>query len=282
MKLTEIRQGEEITLEVIINGARYEFKSDMVDAADGGGIYASPVRVQDKVLSFASDRIVVNLVLNRQNHPPVVWRRIRVETTVYKKNTLYRITSVTTGLEENRRSAFRLPLGLQGVAQIGANRKASDVMVQDISESGFSIVVKDDIENSDGLIVRLVFSDDGASMSLTGLVVRKVVYGEEKVLYGCKLNNKVVALSRYINERQRKQILKQKEVTLEQGKIVGYGDLRGKAQNAADDRKGDAIRGLSDGSADRIKNDRYRNVNLNEGDHKNINYDRYKNLNLNG
>lgn len=36
MKLTEIRQGEEITLEVIINGARYEFKSDMVDAADGG------------------------------------------------------------------------------------------------------------------------------------------------------------------------------------------------------------------------------------------------------
>lgn len=102
------------------------------------------------------------------------------------------------------------------------------------------------------------------------------------MLYGCKLNNKVVALSRYINERQRKQILKQKEVTLEQGKIVGYGDLRGKAQNAADDRKGDAIRGLSDGSADRIKNDRYRNVNLNEGDHKNINYDRYKNLNLNG
>lgn len=91
MKLTEIRQGEEITLEVIINGARYEFKSDMVDAADGGGIYASPVRVQDKVLSFASDRIVVNLVLNRQNHPPVVWRRIRVETTVYKKNTLYSV-----------------------------------------------------------------------------------------------------------------------------------------------------------------------------------------------
>lgn len=282
MKLTEIRQGEEITLEVIINGARYEFESDMVDAADGGGIYASPVRVQDKVLSFASDRIVVNLVLNRQNHPPVVWRRIRVETTVYKKNTLYRITSVTTGLEENRRSAFRLPIGLQGVAQIGANRKASDVMVQDISESGFSIVAKDDIENSDGLIVRLVFSDDGASMSLTGLVVRKVVYGEEKVLYGCKLNNKVAALSRYINERQRKQILKQKEVTLEQGKIVGYGDLRGKAQNAADDRKDNAIRGLSDGSAGRIKSDRYRNVNLNEGDRKNINYDRYKNLNLNG
>ena len=105
MKLTEIRQGEEITLEVIINGARYEFKSDMVDAADGGGIYASPVRVQDKVLSFASDRIVVNLVLNRQNHPPVVWRRIRLYIELHRlQPDLKRTEEVHSGF----RSDFRV------------------------------------------------------------------------------------------------------------------------------------------------------------------------------
>lgn len=281
MKLAEIRQGEEITLEVIINGARYEFKSDMVDVADGGGIYASPVRIKDKVLSFASDKVVVNLILNRQDHPPVVWRRINAETTVYKKNTLYRITSIAAGLEENRRGAFRLPLGIQGVAQIGANRKANDVIVQDISDSGFSIVAKDDVENADGLVVRLVFNDEGASMSLTGLVIRKVVYSEEKVIYGCKLNNKAVALSRYINEKQRKLIAKQKDITLEQGRIAGYGDLRGKSQNSTDDRE-DTIRGLSDDSNRKINSDRYRNVNLSDGNHKSVNFDRYKNLDFNG
>jgi len=285
MRLSEIPNGEEITLEVIINNARYEFKTTVIEEIDTGGVYAEPVRVQEKVLSFASDNVVVNIILYRTEKAPIVWRHVIVETVVYRKNTVYRITSATSGLEENRRNAFRLPVGLPGVAQLGSNRKAADVLVKDVSELGFSLVSVDDIENFEGILVRLVFSDGNTTLSLTGLVVRKVKQDDGRFLYGCKLNSKMPALAKYINESQRRQIVMQKEIAFEQQtkQTVGFGDLRGKnnTQNA-EDKKEAAVRRLTSSEGEhKLDSDRYRNVDLGgETVKKKVDYERYQNLKL--
>lgn len=261
MKLSEIQQGEEIKLEVIINNTSYEFKTSVIGEAEGGGIYTSPVRSKDKVVSFASASIVVNIILSRQGRLPVVWRRVIVETALYKKHTVYRITSATIGLEENRRNAFRLMMGIAGVAQLGSNTKAVDVVIKDISESGFSIISKENIEETDNIVVRLVFADEDNKFSLFGLIVRKVEQSEKQFLYGCKMSQKVPALSRYINEKQRLLLMKQRGVVTEPGRSPkGFGDLRKKNEDTEENEK--RIKALSGDGKHKINYSRYNGLDL--------------------
>lgn len=279
MKLSEIQSDEEIKLEVVINGMPYEFKSRVIDSADGGGIFASPVRMNDKVVGLSSNNIIVNLILVRKNRIPVVWRRVSVQTDIHKRQTVYRIIAVTSGMEENRRNAYRLALGVQAVAQLGANTKAVDVTVRDISESGFAVISKENIEEFDGKLVHLSFADEGRNFSLIGLIVRKEQYAEDRYLYGCKLNQRYVMLSRYINEKQRKQIVEQKDIVLENAGVPkGFGDLRKPAVSEDNDKK---VKALSPDNNKKIDNERYKNLNLKDEKKKKIDYERYSGLDFN-
>lgn len=276
MKLSELKSGDEITFEVLINSTPYEFKCTVLDDAGGNAIYTTPIRANNKVVSLASDSITINIILSRKDMMPVVWRRVSAVIDTHKKNTVYRVSCLTLGMEENRRSAFRLYLGLSAVAQIGTNRKAVDVILKDISESGFSIISKENLDEFEGNLARIVFSDEGKSFSVVGIIIRKFPYDDERFLYGCRLNQKTITLSRYINERQRKQIAMQKEVTLHAGRMPkGFGDLRKQSEEEAKEKR---LRALTEETR-KIPAERYKNVNMkNSG--KKINYNRYKGLNL--
>ena len=56
-----------------------------------------------------------------------------------------------------------------------------------MSESGFSFVGTEDMDNVINMPVRLVFADFNQNYSLMGLIVRKVVIGENKIVYGCRV-----------------------------------------------------------------------------------------------
>lgn len=259
MKLSELKQGDEIIFEVLINGTPYEFKSTVIDNAGGNAVYTTPVRANNKIVSLSSDSITVNIIFTRQDKMPVVWRRVSVFIDTHKKSSVYRVSSITSGMEENRRSAFRLYLGIPAVAQIGANKKAVDVMLKDISEAGFSIVSKESLDEFEGNLARIVFKDDNKSFSIVGIIIRKVPYDDDRFLYGCRLNQKTSVLSRYINERQRRQIMMQKEITLQAGRTPkGFGDLRKQSESEAKEQR---LRALTE-------------------DGKKINYNRYRGLNL--
>lgn len=55
--------------------------------------------------------------------------------------------------------AFRIDIGVSGIAQIGANTAPADVVVRDLSESGFSFVASKDVEPFEGLVVRMTFTE---------------------------------------------------------------------------------------------------------------------------
>lgn len=276
MRLSELNNGDEITFEVLIGNNPYEFKCTVIDNAGGNSIFTTPIRTNGKVVSLASGSITVNVIFSRKDKMPVVWRRVSAVIDTHKKNTVYRVSSVTLGMEENRRSAFRLYLGLPAVAQIGANKKAVDVILKDLSEAGFSIISKENLDDFEGNLTRIVFNDDNKSFSIVGIIIRKVPYDDDRFLYGCRLNQKTMSLSRYINERQRRQIAMQKEISLQAGRTPkGFGDLR---KQSEEDAKESRIRALTEEDK-KISLDRYENVNL-KSTGKKINYNRYKGLNL--
>lgn len=283
MKVVEIKPKEAIIFEVVVGGKPYEFQSSVIGEAEGA-LITEPIRMQDKVVSFESNNISINLIYKRKDGAPMVWRRVLVETSTYKRQTVYKVVCKEDGKPENRRDSYRLTINRQSIAQLGINTKGMEVIIHDISESGFSIITNQYIENINGILVHTMFEDGDYKFSLLGTIVRKVKYKEGFYLYGCRLNRQVNTLSKYITEMQRKEIVTQNEVVIEARNPAGYGDLR-KQQEENMERREKIVKGLSSGESendrDFLKSDRYKNVKLNDADSKKVDYDRYKGLKLN-
>lgn len=206
MLLQEMPADNKIIIELSIKGQKFEFPSKVV-SQENNSIFIEPIRINGKVLTFnASESIAINIVMIRENKSPMVWKGVGVACVHEKSGSFYKITASGEGFEINRRGAFRLFVGISGVAQLGINRKAVDVIVKDVSENGFSFVSSEDMENVINMPVRLVFNDFNKNYSLMGIIVRKVIINETKVLYGCQLSVNNSQLEQYINQKQRQML----------------------------------------------------------------------------
>lgn len=206
MLLQEMPADNKIIIELSIKGQKFEFPSKVVRQGNNS-IFIEPIRINGKVLTFnSSESVAINIVMIRENKSPMVWKGVGVACVHEKSGSFYKITASGEGFEINRRGAFRLFVGISGVAQLGINRKAVDVIVKDVSENGFSFVSSEDMENVINMPVRLVFNDFNKNYSLMGIIVRKVIINETKVLYGCQLSVNNSQLEQYINQKQRQML----------------------------------------------------------------------------
>ena len=206
MLLQEMPADNKIIIELSIKGQKFEFPSKVVSQGNNS-IFIEPIRINGKVLTFnSSESVAINIVMIRENKSPMVWKGVGVACVHEKSGSFYKITASGEGFEINRRGAFRLFVGISGVAQLGINRKAVDVIVKDVSENGFSFVSSEDMENVINMPVRLVFNDFNKNYSLMGIIVRKVIINETKVLYGCQLSVNNSQLEPYINQKQRQML----------------------------------------------------------------------------
>lgn len=205
MKLNELAVGDNVILQVEINGQFAEFPTTVTDVKSEN-VLLDVIRVNEKIVGFSSEHVVIDLINIRPEKPPMVWKRVSCITVSQQGKTQYQIAASGEGFESNRREAFRLFVGISGIAQVGLNKKALDVIVKDVSENGFSFVSEINLEDAYNKPVRLVFEDMERNYSLMGIVVRQVVIAENKVLYGCKMSVDNFEIVRYINFKQRQQL----------------------------------------------------------------------------
>ena len=207
MLLQDIPEDNNLVIELSMNGQKYEFPSKVIRKVNQS-VLVEPIRINGKILSFNSSGggITVSVYMIRDSKPPMLWKGVAVNSIREDNGTFYKITANGEGFEVNRRGAFRLFIGISGVAQLGTNRKAVDVIVKDVSESGFSFVGMEDMDNVINMPVRLVFADFNQNYSLMGIIVRKVVIGENKIVYGCRLGVRNANLEQYISQKQRQML----------------------------------------------------------------------------
>lgn len=203
MQLQEVSENSNLIFELSLNGQKFEFPSKCTGVS-GNSIFAEPIKIDGRVLNFKSEvSVTINLVLIRKDKSPIVWKGIGVSVVMVNGKTMYKVIATADGFEMNRRGAFRLFVGISGVAQMGVNKKAVDVIVKDVSETGFAFVSNENIDNIIDVPIRLVFSDLNMNFNLSGICVRKVIIDENKIIYGCQLNRENPMLLRYISEKQR-------------------------------------------------------------------------------
>lgn len=235
MKITELKPEEEIIFEIKLGNDTHEFKSKVLEIKPDF-IIANPIRAEGKVLSFSSASVPTDLVYKRADKAPIVWKQVAITVVAYKKNTVYKIMQSMEGREMNRRGSYRLYVGVDGVVQLGSNHKAVDVLVKDISESGFAFICSEDLEDAESRgSVHMVFKDNDKNIAINGIIVRKIELGPNRFLYGCIINLKTPLVAQYINQKQRERIAKQKEVkTLSGGTRPGA--MAGKKGQTAIDK----------------------------------------------
>lgn len=206
MQLAELPVGANILFNVSIHKHDLEFPSEVIEVHDNF-ILTKPVMSKGKVVGLGGEGVSVGLAyLKNEKKPPVVWKGIGCSVVKVKGRVLYKVVASGAGFEMNRREAFRLFVGIDGIARVGTNRRAMNVILKDISATGFAFVVEHEIENADNAAVRLVFKDFDRSYDLTGFIVRTVKAEEDKYVYGCRMNMKNQLISHYINMKQRQML----------------------------------------------------------------------------
>lgn len=205
MTFTEAQVGDNLIIQVVFKEQNIDLPSKIVGIR-GNDLIVDIIYLNKKIVNLSSDNIRINLMLIRENKVPIVWKNVTCKTIKENEQAFYQITAHSEGYENNRREAFRLIIGNDGMAQVGVNKKALEVIVKDISENGFSFVTSTDIKMAIGKPVRLVFVDLDITFNLIGIVVRKVNVNEQEVLYGCKLSVRNNKLLKYINSKQRQSI----------------------------------------------------------------------------
>jgi hypothetical protein len=155
---------------------------------------------------------MIEVVIVNVNDIPYRWKSVKIKTVEYNKEKYHLIISDDDVERMNRRNGYRLYLGIPGVAQLGANRAAVDVIIKDISESGIGIVCEKDVEIVGKEIVHVNFreSKSGSNFNLNAVDVRKMTLPDERIIYGCKLLGESDKLRKFIMQRQREKIQRNK------------------------------------------------------------------------
>lgn len=209
MKLSELPDGTEVSFELYITGKKFEFPS-VLNFHKKGKAYFEPIRVGDKFLNIEDEKIHANLLLNVEGDKPVMWHEAGVKSEVYKKQVYYTMDADSNGKKHNRRAAYRQYIGESVFARIGSGKPEVQVLLKDVSNTGFAFIYREDIEDSDHAMVFMVYNykDENTAFALTlsGTVVRKQQLEDGRFLYGCALLKRNDLISKFVNYKQKEQL----------------------------------------------------------------------------
>lgn len=209
MLLEELDVGSRITILVGIGSQTLSFDTVLEEPAEHG-VLTTPVYRNDKLVGFRTKGLIIRVqVTNASDQKVYEFANVDILNVKTQDEQIHhKMVCKMPGKQINRRTAVRVWLGKEGIAQIGVHKVAYEVIVKDISVSGISFIFHKDLAVEPGTIAHITFNDTEARMkfSLSAIIVRKAELEEGKVLYGCRLNQESPAIAKYVNDKQREKL----------------------------------------------------------------------------
>ena len=216
MRLIEMTVGQNFTINVHIGENSLFFQSVVREIMTKKNFILADAVIRDgKPVSLRGKNVVVDLLFTPESDEikPLIFKN--VTSTLVKKNTgeyFYTFTTLAEGLPFNRREHFRCYVGIPSSLQCSLNSKACNALIKDVSSSGFAVVCDESVVLTPGQLVHTVLNDqprtngETFNFHLYGLVQRSQSLDNGKILYGCRLNEPVNGLDRYIMEKERARL----------------------------------------------------------------------------
>ena len=140
MRLKELKNGDKLHVIVYLKKGRLEFDTHILHQ-DSFGSVIKVIHHGDKIVNFSIPDIRIELNHVQSNGKPIIWSDCQIKTVIFKGRQIQIASTEVEGIEKNRREAFRLGMGVNGMAKVG-NRPEQEAMINDISYYGFGIVLR--------------------------------------------------------------------------------------------------------------------------------------------
>lgn len=200
MRLNEVKPGTPVKIEIIQGKKKLEFDSQAVNVVNNN-LLIDCIRYQNAVLNLNAKNVQINLIAFMLPLP-IQFTNVKIELFHQGEKMYHCVAAPYQGRKMNRRNSFRVFIGESGIIQVGENKRTQDILVKDISETGFAIMSERDL-NADNANVRLEYKDKGTTIILQGKVVRKEKVLKNNFLYGCRLEKNPKGLGSYLAKKQQ-------------------------------------------------------------------------------
>lgn len=218
MKIEELPEELPVTLVATIGSETLELTTVIKEVIPKKHIAtAEPIYRNDMIISFRAKGLIVDLVTQLPDSPPIIFKNITVHLMKREDGSLcYALTTLAEGKVLNRRGSFRCFVGIPSSVQAGGHTAAHDAMIKDVSTTGFSVTCSDETDYRINQVLHVILNDyfeetaENFNFHLYGIIVRIEELENDKVVYGCRLNSRVVGLDAYIMKKERLRIKKQR------------------------------------------------------------------------
>lgn len=204
MEIREITPSFKMSITISNQQSSMTLNSDIA-FAEGDKLYVTPFEHNGVILNFNSNAVAVSMIAYQEEKTPFLWKIVHIARENIDGVNYHVITSDVVGVKINRRENFRVFVGIDGKATILGKEVPFDVMVKDVSESGFAILIDNTspikINKNEAVMIDFYDKAVDEKFTLTGRVVRAEMT-ERYVLYGCRLIKDNDLMRRYIANKQ--------------------------------------------------------------------------------
>lgn len=197
MHIWDIEEDAELLLEIHDRNSEITIPVTVLKVLKNG-LFLSDVMYEDQKITFGVSSVSIDLVLTVDNDYPLVWTDVQVRNVDLKGVSGVLIGCTSKATRRNRRSCYRVPLGISGIA--GGNR----VTIHDISVNGISFRSKDRLDFNLKDKVKVSFAANYENYTIEATVVR-IVEEDASFLYGCRQKPNT-QIDQLISYEQRKQV----------------------------------------------------------------------------
>lgn len=203
MEIYELTTAHKMSITIANARTNISLNSNIVFVEENK-LYVEPFVYEGAVLNFDSTNVSISMIAYEEEKSPYLWQIVHIGKEVRDNTPYHVITSNLSGVKINRRENFRLFLGIDATATLMGG-KPFDVIVKDISSSGFAVLVDmtKPISVHKNDIMQLEFLDRSfdEEFVLNGRVVR-MDKTDKYLLYGCRLVAENPAIDKYIANKQ--------------------------------------------------------------------------------
>lgn len=184
MKLSEIQEGSKITLRLMTKDKKLQLDAVLKKHIRENIAIITLTCDTSKKLTF--DNVRVDLEYSPEGDVPLMWYSVKV---VNYKDDDYAMQVFSDGTKHNRRGSFRVGVSSPAKVRNAAPGTPREVMVRDVSLTGFSISDrKKELSLNAGDMLSVFWEDFGHILDLTGRVVR-IETQEDVIIYGFEICN---------------------------------------------------------------------------------------------
>jgi hypothetical protein len=215
MKLQELKEGTELTLQVEWGNNQYEIPTKIVLSMQNR-VFIAAFSYNGTALDLSKVKNYSGMVFHLFCNDPadgkrLSWRSIGLEMREVKNKIYYEVTASTFTSEsrdDNRRARDRLLIDKPGKIKVIEDEISFRVQIYDISRSGISFRCKKDLTIT-GLGLIITFEDDVGGhvfpLTIHSRCVRKALKEEEAIYhYGCTIVSMTREIVAYVSLKAMK------------------------------------------------------------------------------